>query len=107
MDGFFLRKDKIMRFYTLLQVAAVTGVALAGCMSNEEYNARLENTFSIECQKAGFQLNTEVYKLCMENKRDLNKIDQRNKLNSSISATTAIPSNSGSNFSFSYTVRLK
>ena len=96
-----------MRFYTLLKVASITVVALAGCMSSEEYNARLENTFSIECQKAGFQLNTEVYKLCMENKRDLNKIDQRNKLNSSISATTATPSNSGSNFSFSYTVRLK
>jgi len=96
-----------MRFYTLLKVASVTVVALAGCMTNEEFNARLENTFSVECQKAGFKLNTEVYKLCMENKRDLNKIDQRNKLNSSISATTAIPSNSGSNFSFSYTVRLK
>ena len=96
-----------MRFYKLFQVAWVTVVALAGCMSNEEYNARLENTFSIECQNAGFQLNTEVYKLCMENKRDLNKIDQRNKLNSSISASTAIPSTSGSNFSFSYTVRLK
>ena len=102
-----MRKDKIMRFYTLLKVASVTVVALAGCMTNEEFNARLENTFSVECQKAGFKLNTEVYKLCMENKRDLNKIDQRNKLNSSISATTAIPSNSGSNFSFSYTVRLK
>ena len=96
-----------MRFYTFLHVASVTVVALVGCMSNEEYNARLENTFSIECQKAGFKLNTEVFKLCMENKRDLNKIDQRNKLNSSISAYTAIPSTSGSNFSFSYTVRLK
>ena len=107
MDGFFLRKDKITGFYRLLQVAAVTVVALAGCMSNEEYSAMLENTFSIECQKAGFELNTAVYKLCMENKRDLNKIDQRNKLNSSISASTAIPSTSGSNFSFSYSVRLK
>ena len=96
-----------MRFYTSLKVASVTIAVLAGCMSNEEYIARLENTFSIECQNAGFQLNTEVYKLCMENKRDLNKIDQRNILNSSISATTATPSNSGSNFSFSYTVRLK
>ena len=107
MDGFFLRQDKTMRFYLLLQVASVTIFALAGCISNEEYNTRLENTFSIECQKAGFKLNTEVYKLCMENKRDLNKIDQRNKLNSSISASTGIPSTSGSNFSFSYTVRLK
>ena len=107
MDGFFLRKDKIMRFYTSLQVASVTIAVLAGCMSNEEYIARLENTFSIECQKAGFQLNTAVYKLCMENKRDLNKIEQRDKLNSSISASTSLPSNSGSNFSFSYTVRLK
>ena len=97
----------MMRFNTLLQVASITVAALAGCMSNEEYNARLENTFSIECQKAGFQLNTEVYKLCMENKRDLNKIDQRNNLNSSISASTAIPSTSGSNLSFSYSVRLK
>ena len=91
----------------LLQLTAITFVGLAGCMSNEEYNARLENTFSAECQRAGFQLNTNVHKLCMENKRDLNKIDQRNKLNSSMSASTAIPSNSGSNFSFSYTVRLK
>ena len=107
MDGFFLRKDKIIRFYKSLQVASVTFVALSGCMSNEEYNARLENTFSIECQKAGFQLDTEVYKLCMENKRDLNKIDQRNRLNSSLNASTALPTASGSNFSFSYTVRLK
>ena len=107
MAGFLLRKDKKMRFYALLQVASVTIVALTGCMSNEEYNARLENTFSIECQKAGFQLNSEVYKLCMENKRDLYKIDQRNKINSSIGASTNIPSTSESNFSFSYTVRLK
>ena len=95
-----------MKCYRLIQVTAITFVGLAGCMSNEEYNARLENTFSNECQRAGFQLNTKVYKLCMENKRDLNKIDQRNRLNSSINATTALPANSGSNFSFSYTVRL-
>ena len=85
---------------------ALTFGGLAGCMSNEEYNTRLENTFSTECQRAGFQLNTKVYKLCMENKRDLNKIDQRNRLNSSINASTALPATSGSNFSFSYTVRL-
>ena len=96
-----------MKCYRLIQVTAITFVALAGCMSNEEYNARLENTFSTECQRAGFQLNTKVYKLCMENKRDLNKIDQRNRLNSSINATTALPATSGTNFSFSYTVKLK
>ena len=84
----------------------LTFVGLAGCIKNEEYNGRLENTFSTECQRAGFQLNTKVYKLCMENKRDLNKIDQRNRLNSSINASTALPATSGSNFSFSYTVRL-
>ena len=82
-------------------------IGLAGCMSNEEYNARLENTFSAECQKAGFQLNTNVHRLCMENKRDLNRIDQRNRLNSTINASTALPITSGSNFSFSYTVKLK
>jgi len=43
----------------------------------------------------------------MENKRDLNKIDERNRLNSSLNASTALPATSGSNFSFSYTVRLK
>ena len=96
-----------MNFGKLSLSLALIFLGLAGCMSNEEYNARLENTFSIECQKAGFQLNTEVYKLCMENKRDLNKIDQRNRLNSSLSASTALPATSGSNFSFSYTVRLK
>ena len=85
---------------------AITFVGLSGCISNEEYNERLENTFSTECQRAGFRLKTKVYKLCMENKRDLNKIEQRNRLNSSINATTALPVNSGSNFSFSYTVRL-
>ena len=91
----------------LLQLMTITFVGLAGCMSNEEYNARLENTFSAECQRAGFQLNTNVHKLCMENKRDLNKIDQRNRLNSSINASTALPPTPGSNFSFSYTFRLK
>ena len=96
-----------MKCYKLIQITAIIFVGLAGCMSNEEYNARLENTFSTECQRAGFQLNTKVYKLCMENKRDLNKIDQRNRLNSSINATTALPATSGSNFSFSYTVKLK
>ena len=90
-----------------MQVTVITLVGLAGCMSNEEYNARLENSFSTECQRAGFQLNSKVYKLCMENKRDLNKIDQRNSLNSSINASTALPTSSGSNLSFSYTVRLK
>ena len=95
-----------MKYTRLLKLMAITFVVLTGCMSNEEYNARLENTFSAECQRAGFQLNTNVHKLCMENKRDLNKIEQRNRLNSSINATTALPANSGSNFSFSYTVRL-
>ena len=84
----------------------ITFIGLTGCMSNEEYNAQLENTFSVECQRAGFPLNTNAYKLCMENKRDLNKIDQRNRLNSSINASTALPTTSGSNFSFSYSVRL-
>ena len=96
-----------MKYAKLLQLTAITFIGLAGCMSNEEYNARLENTFSAECQRAGFKLNSKVYKLCMENKRDLNKIDQRNRLNSSINASTALPITSGSNFSFSYTVKLK
>ena len=86
---------------------AITFVGLTGCISNEEYNALLESTFSAECQRAGFQVNTNVHKLCMENKRDLNKIDQRNRLNSSINASTVLPATSGSNFSFSYSVRLK
>ena len=95
-----------MRF-KFIQITVITFVGLSGCMSNEEYKARLDNTFSTECQRAGFQVNTKVYKLCMENKRDLNKIDQRNRLNSSINATTALPTTTGSNFSFSYSVRLK
>ena len=102
-----MRKDKIMKYAKLLQLTAITFIGLVGCMSNEEYNAQLENTFSAECQIAGFKLNTSVYKLCMENKRDLNKIDQRNRLNSSLNASTVLPAASGSNFSFSYTVRLK
>ena len=96
-----------MNFGKLLVSSAIVFFGLEGCMSNEEYDARLENNFSTECQRAGFQLNTNVYKLCMENKRDLNKIDQRNRLNSSINASTALPITSGSNFSFSYTVKLK
>ena len=106
MDGFFLRKDKITNVAISLQLAVIVFIGLVGCMSNEEYNARLENTFSSECQRAGFQLDTNAHKLCMENKRDLNKIDQRNRLNSSLNASTALPTTSGSNFSFSYTVRL-
>ncbi len=96
-----------MKCSRLIQVTAITFAGLAGCMTNEEYNARLENTFSTECLRAGFQLNSKVYKLCKENKRDLNKIDQKNRLNSSLNATTALPATSGSNFSFSYTVRLQ
>ena len=107
MDGFFLRKDKITKVSILLQLAVTLFIGLVGCMSNEEYNAQLENTFSAECQRAGFQIDTNAHKLCMENKRDLNKIDQRNRLNSSLNASTALPTTSGSNFSFSYTVRLK
>ena len=91
----------------LLQFAVIFFIGMVGCMSNEEYNAQLENTFSAECQRAGFQLNTNAHKLCLENKRDLNKIEQRNRLNSSINASTALPVTSGSNFSFSYSVRLK
>ena len=107
MDGFFLRKNKITNFAAFLQLTVVSFCGLVGCMSNEEYNARLENTFSAECQRAGFQPDTNAHKLCMENKRDLNKIEQRNRLNSSINASTALPTTSGSNFSFAYTVRLK
>ena len=75
-----MRKDLIIKCYNLIQVTALTFVGLAGCMSNEEYNAKLESTFSTECQRAGFELNTKVYKLCMENKRDLNKIDHKLKI---------------------------
>ena len=107
MDGFFLRKDKITKVAISLQLAVIVFIGLVGCMSNEEYNARLENTFSSECQRAGFQLDTNAHKLCMENKRDLNKLDQRNRLNSSLNASTTMPTTSGNNFSFSYTVRLK
>ena len=107
MDGVFLQKDDIMNSGKLLLSSAIISFGLFGCMSNEEYNARLENTFSAECERAGFQLDTSVHRLCMENKRDLNKIDQRNRLNSSINASTALPITSGSNFSFSYTVKLK
>ncbi len=107
MDGVFLRKDKIMNFRKLSLSLVIIFLELTGCMSNEEYNARLENTFSAECQRAGFQLNTNIHRLCMENKRDLNRIDQRNRLNSTINASTALPITSGSNFSFSYTVKLK
>ena len=102
-----MRKDKIVKCAILLQLAVISFIGLVGCLSNEEYNARLEKTFSAECHRAGFQLNTNAHKLCMENKRDLNKIDQRNRLNSSLNASTALPTASGSNFSFSYTVRLK
>ncbi len=102
-----MRKDKIAKVAIFLQFAVIFFIGLAGCMSNAEYNAQLENTFSAECKRAGFQLNTNAHKLCMENKRDLNKIDQRNRLNSSLNASTALPTTSGSNFSFSYTVRLK
>ena len=107
MDGFFLQKDNIIKRAGLLQLAVVFFIGLVGCISNEEYNARLEKTFSAECQRAGFQSETNAHKLCMENKRDLNNIVQRNRLNSSINASTALPTTSGSNFSFSYTVRLK
>ena len=107
MDGFFLRKDKITKVAISLQLAVIVFIGLVGCMSNEEYTARLENTFSSECQRAGFRLDTNAHKLCMENKRDLNKLDQRNRLNSSLNASTSLPTTSGSNFSFSYTVRLK
>ncbi len=102
-----MRKDEIMYFEKLSLSLAIIFLGLTGCMSNEEYNARLENNFSAECQRAGFQLNTNIHRLCMENKRDLNRIDQRNRLNSTINASTALPITSGSNFSFSYTVKLK
>ena len=102
-----MRKDKIVKHAILLQLAVISFIGLVGCLSNEEYNARLEKTFSAECRRAGFQLNTNAHKLCMENKRDLNKMDQRNRLNSSLNASTALPTASGNNFSFSYTVRLK
>ena len=107
MDGVFLQKDDIMNVGKLLLSSAIIFFGLSGCMSNEEYNAQLENTFSAECQRAGFQLDTNAHKLCMENKRDLNKLGQRNRLNSSLNASTTLPTTSGSNFSFSYTVRLK
>ena len=102
-----MRKDKITKLAKLLQLVMLSFIGLVGCMTNEEYNEQLENTFSAECQRAGFKLDTNAHKLCMENKRDLNKIDQRNRLNSSLNASTALPTTSGSNFSFSYTVRLK
>ena len=91
----------------LLQLVLIFFIGMVGCMSNEEYNAQLENTFSAECQRAGFQLDTNSHKLCMENKRDLNKIDQRNRLKSSLNASTALTTTSGSNVSFIYSFRLK
>ena len=36
------------KFATLLQLAVIFFIGMVGCMSNEEYNAQLENTFSAE-----------------------------------------------------------
>ena len=68
IHGFFFKKiSKLIKIYSSLNTDKLKGERVA----EVEYKARLENTFSTECQRAGFQVNTKVYKLCMENKRML------------------------------------
>ena len=77
-------------------------VFLGGCMSG----SMLTERFATECQRAGFTKGSNVYKLCIENKKDIYKIDQANSLRNLNSTNTTVSSASGSSVSFSATFRL-
>jgi len=77
-------------------------IFLGGCMSNSMLGERFAN----ECQKAGFKKASNVYKLCIENKKDIYKIDQANSLRNLNGTNASVSSASGNSVSFSATFRL-
>ena len=81
---------------------SILGVFLGGCMSS----AMLSERFSNECQRAGFTKGSNVYKLCVENKKDIYKIEQANSLRNLNGSNTSVSSASGNQVSFSATFRL-
>ncbi len=66
----------------------------------------LSERFAAECQRAGFKKGSNVYKLCIENKKDIYKIDQANSLRNLNNTNTSVSSASGNSVSFSATFRL-
>ena len=66
----------------------------------------LSERFANECQRAGFKKGSNVYKLCIENKKDIYKIDQANSLRNLNGTSTGISNASGNTVSFSATFRL-
>ena len=77
-------------------------IFLGGCMSDSMIIERFAN----ECQRAGFIKGSNVYKLCLENKKDIFKIDQANSLRNLNSSNISTSSASGNTVSFSATFRL-
>jgi hypothetical protein len=75
---------------------------LGGCMTSSVLSER----FAAECQKAGFKKGSNVYKLCVENKKDIYKIEQANSLRNLNNTNASVSSASGNSVSFSATFRL-
>ena len=75
---------------------------LGSCISGSMLSERFAN----ECQRAGFKKGSNVYKLCIENKKDIYKIDQANSLRNLNGTNTSISNTSGNTVSFSATFRL-
>ena len=77
-------------------------IFLGGCMNS----SILVERFANECQRAGFKKGSNVYKLCIENKKDIYKIEQANSLRNLNGANASVSSASGNSVSFSATFRL-
>ncbi len=81
---------------------SLSSIVLGSCMTGSILSERFAN----ECQRAGFKKGSNVYKLCIENKKDIYKIDQANSLRNLNDTNTSISNTSGNTVSFSATFRL-
>ena len=75
---------------------------LSACVNPNDLNKR----FSLECEQAGFNKGSNVYKLCLENKKDIYQIDQANSLRNLNATNTTLTGTAGNSVSFSATFRL-
>jgi len=85
-----------------LYLFILTTFFVSSCMNSTALNER----FALQCEKAGFKKTSNVYRLCIENKKDIYRLEQSNNLKNLNSNNTTLTNTSGNTVSFSATFRL-
>jgi hypothetical protein len=79
----------------------------AGCTDPHVFNEALNKRFLSECERVGFKKGSNLSKLCIENKKDIYKVEQANSLRNLNQTNSGLLLPAGNSVSFSATFRLK